>query len=106
MVRLVHPFLYIQQTNITPTQLTGSQVATVDAPFSGSKTGQSWGLKAGAGLSYAITENVIARVEYNYYKFMTDFNFAMPTNATASTSDMSVHTIKGSVSLKFNVLDL
>ena len=57
-----------------------------------------WGWTAGAGVESMLTDNITARVEYRY----TDYEDKTFTLAAAPVnSDLTTHTIRGGIGLKF-----
>jgi outer membrane immunogenic protein len=50
------------------------------------------GLTAGAGIAYALTNNVLGKFEYRYYNFDT-FNRVTPTNGVASYSVTNTYSV-------------
>jgi outer membrane immunogenic protein len=68
----------------TDTALTGGKIDNFTFTRSG--------LTAGAGIAYALTNNVLGKFEYRYYNFDT-FNRATPTNGVASYSVTNTYSV-------------
>ncbi|MFC2248272.1 outer membrane protein [Labrys portucalensis] len=74
----------------------------VDGPLRYSSTQVGW--TVGAGLEYAVTDNLIARVEYRYADYGKKDYFNYSTTAAGNYNDrinLKTHTIRAGISYKF-----
>jgi outer membrane immunogenic protein len=67
----------------------------------GSSSDREHGWTAGVGLEYAIRDNVILGVEYNYVHFNVDTRTLVPAIAIAHDAGVDVQSILARVSFKF-----
>jgi outer membrane immunogenic protein len=72
------------------------------APDRESFESTEWGWTLGAGLEYAVTDNLTGRVEYRYTKFDTIRNAPSDDNPGPSfDNDVEQHTLRAGVSYRF-----
>jgi outer membrane immunogenic protein len=78
--------------------VTGGPLGGPDGNFSD----DSWGWTAGAGAEYAVTDHVVAGLEYRFTDF-GDFsgNLAPPFPGVTKTDSLETHAIRGRVGWKF-----
>jgi outer membrane immunogenic protein len=67
----------------------------------GSSSDREHGWTAGVGLEYAIRDNVILGVEYNYVHFNVDSRTLVPITAIANDAGVDLQSILARVSFKF-----
>jgi outer membrane immunogenic protein len=70
-------------------------------PLSGSSGEREHGWTAGAGLEYAIRDNIILGVEYNYVRLNADERVLAPSTVASSGADIDIQTILARVSFRF-----
>jgi outer membrane immunogenic protein len=71
------------------------------AVISGSSSDREHGWTAGVGLEYAIRENLILGVEYNYVHFNVDSRTLVPALAIANNASVDLQSILARISFKF-----
>ena len=69
--------------------------------LSGSSGEREHGWTAGVGLEYAIRDNIILGIEYNYIRFNADERVLAPSTVAASAADIDIQTILARVSFRF-----
>ncbi len=69
--------------------------------FNGKDDGVEWGYTVGAGVEYAFTNNLTARVEYRYTNFDRGGNSFNDVAFRSGGDDVDFHTIRAGVSFKF-----
>ncbi len=72
--------------------------ANFATPFSGSSTRTGW--TAGAGVEYAVTKNLLARVEYLYYDLGTA-DWLVPNTPVKVTTDANGNIVRAGLGWKF-----
>lgn len=76
--------------------------ATTGAPDNGSGSATPWGWTVGAGAEVALTDNVVARLDYSYQDYGTfNVNMAGDVFTGAVPTSLTSHTVMGGIALKF-----
>ncbi|HEX2335374.1 MAG TPA: outer membrane beta-barrel protein [Hyphomicrobiaceae bacterium] len=70
-------------------------------PTSGSSGEREHGWTAGVGLEYAIRDNIILGLEYNYVRLNADERVLAPSTVASSSADIDMQTILARVSFRF-----
>jgi len=77
---------------------TGQRVPALALAFNESETYVGW--TAGAGIDFAVTNNIIIGAQYRFYDF-GDEDFTPPAPFTARNQETDLHTVSGHVTWKF-----
>jgi outer membrane immunogenic protein len=75
--------------------------AGTNSTFNGSYSNTQTGWTVGAGLEYAVTDNIIARIEYRYTDYGSESDTAATQPLSIHTTDLKTNDVRIGVSYKF-----